>query len=120
MSNDPAPTIFCTLYLFGRLGAQRALRAPLPAAMQRHRLQGTLLLAQKGIYGTIAGTSAAIDALLERLHAIPGWPTGATIPAKLQKNRAAKRQDRQRGCCGPACRTPAGAEVCRLLRVCNE
>jgi UPF0176 protein len=69
--------------------------APLAAACRRQGIKGTLLLAQEGINGTIAGTPAAIDAILETLRALPGCAdlevkrsTAQTMPFHRLKVRA--------------------------------
>lgn len=62
--NTAHPIVVCALYRFVRLDDYRELRVPLRAEMERHGVSGTLLLAREGINGTVAGTRAAIDALL--------------------------------------------------------
>jgi len=59
------------LYRFARLEDCAALRAPLEALCRDHGVRGTLLLAAEGINGTIAGTPAAIDAVLAHIRALP-------------------------------------------------
>ncbi|MBB1270354.1 rhodanese-related sulfurtransferase [Shewanella sp. SR44-3] len=56
--------VVCALYKFVTLPHYQALRAPLLAVMEASDIRGTLLLAQEGINGTVAGTQAAIDGLL--------------------------------------------------------
>jgi len=56
--------VVAALYRFVRIDTPEALRQPLLARMARHGIKGTLLLAPEGINGTIAGTRAAIDALV--------------------------------------------------------
>lgn len=60
------------LYRFARLQDPHALRAPLLALARREGVRGTLLLAREGVNGTVAGTPAALDALLAHLRALPG------------------------------------------------
>lgn len=55
--------IVSALYKFVSLGEYRELREPLLDFMKLHKLKGTLLLAEEGINGTVAGTREAIDAL---------------------------------------------------------
>jgi len=55
------------LYRFVSLPDHAALQAPLLAEMKAQGIQGTLLLADEGINGTIAGSDDAIDALLSWL-----------------------------------------------------
>jgi len=68
MNSTAEPIIVCALYRFVRLDDHRALRAPLLAVMEQQHVCGTLLLAREGINGTVAGTRAAIDALLDWLR----------------------------------------------------
>jgi UPF0176 protein len=56
--------VVCALYKFVTLPHYESLRAPLLAVMEASEIRGTLLLAQEGINGTVAGTQAAIDGLL--------------------------------------------------------
>ena len=55
-------------YRFVRVGDADAVRSDLKQALARLELSGTLLVAPEGINGTLAGTEAAIDALLDILH----------------------------------------------------
>lgn len=59
-----APIVVCALYRFVRLNDFEQLRAPLLQLMLDQNIVGTLLLAQEGINGTVAGSRSAIDALL--------------------------------------------------------
>jgi UPF0176 protein len=59
------------LYRFARLEDCAALRAPLETLCREQGVRGTLLLAAEGINGTIAGTPAAIDAVLAHIRALP-------------------------------------------------
>jgi UPF0176 protein len=56
--------VVCALYKFVTLPHYGSLRAPLLAVMEASDIRGTLLLAQEGINGTVAGTQEAIDGLL--------------------------------------------------------
>ncbi|NQZ83522.1 MAG: rhodanese-related sulfurtransferase [Colwellia sp.] len=58
----------CALYKFVRLENFEALKAPLLASMENNNVKGTLLLAQEGINGTIAGIKHDIDAVLDFLR----------------------------------------------------
>ena len=63
----------CALYHFTRFDDPAALRGPLLDLCQREGITGTLLLAQEGINGTVAGpTAAAIDRLVAHINALPG------------------------------------------------
>ena len=61
----------CALYHFVKLPHYAALQSPLLARMQDTGVRGTLLLAEEGINGTVAGTQAAIDDLLAYLTEMP-------------------------------------------------
>ena len=69
------PVVVAALYHFARLSGHEALQEPLAELCDRMGTKGTLLLAREGINGTIAGSRAAIDAVLAHLHAIPGLET---------------------------------------------
>jgi UPF0176 protein len=69
---DTAAYVACALYKFVVLSDFQALREPLLQQMRDHQVFGTLLLAQEGINGTIAGTQAAIDRVLAWLAEQPG------------------------------------------------
>jgi len=56
------------LYQFVSLPDFRELREPLRAFCDAQGIKGTLLLAREGINGTVAGTEAAIDALVDELR----------------------------------------------------
>ena len=58
----------CALYKFVRLENFEALKAPLLASMENNNVKGTLLLAQEGINGTIAGIKHDLDAVLDFLR----------------------------------------------------
>ena len=60
--------VVCALYKFVSLPHFESLREPLLSMMEQAEIKGTLLLASEGINGTVAGTQAAIDALLAWLN----------------------------------------------------
>ncbi|MDO5621256.1 MAG: rhodanese-related sulfurtransferase [Paracoccus sp. (in: a-proteobacteria)] len=60
------------LYHFTRFPDPAALRGPLLAVAEAGGVKGTLLLAQEGINGTIAGPRDGIDAILAHIRALPG------------------------------------------------
>ena len=62
----------CALYHFTRFEDPDALRGPLLALCEDAAITGTLLLAQEGINGTVAGSGAAIDRLLAHIRGLPG------------------------------------------------
>lgn len=57
--------VVAALYKFVSLPDYVALREPLLETLLQHSIKGTLLLAEEGINGTVSGTRAAIDALLD-------------------------------------------------------
>ncbi|MEM6645511.1 MAG: rhodanese-related sulfurtransferase [Bacteroidota bacterium] len=63
--------VVAALYKFVRLPDYRDLREPLKAQLRLNDVKGTLLLAEEGINGTIAGPRAGIDAVLGWLRADP-------------------------------------------------
>ncbi len=63
--------VVCALYKFVSLPDFRQLRQPLFNMMESHQIKGTLLLAREGINGTIAGSRAAIDTLINWLKSDP-------------------------------------------------
>ncbi|MEM7780518.1 MAG: rhodanese-related sulfurtransferase [Pseudomonadota bacterium] len=60
------------LYRFTPFEDPAALRAPLLAACEEAGVKGTLLLANEGINGTIAGSDNAIAAVLDHIRTLPG------------------------------------------------
>ena len=59
--------VVCALYKFVNLENFQALRQPLQDLMENAQIRGTLLLANEGINGTVAGPRQAIDQLLKWL-----------------------------------------------------
>ncbi len=66
------PVRVAALYQFTRFDDPAALRGPLLDLCVARGVKGTLLLAREGINGTIAGSDAAIDAVLAHVRALPG------------------------------------------------
>ena len=64
--------IVAALYHFARFPDPASLRGPLQALCDQHAIKGSLLLAQEGINGTIAGTRTGIDAVLAHIRTLPG------------------------------------------------
>ncbi len=64
--------IVATFYKFVQISNIEARRKQLLAFCQEKEIKGTILLAQEGINGTIAGEKNAIAATLDFLHSIPG------------------------------------------------
>ena len=67
MSLDAPSTQVAALYRFVRLEDYENLRSPLLAFCEARGIRGTLLLAEEGINGTIAGTAQAISEVLAYL-----------------------------------------------------
>ncbi len=61
--------VVAALYQFVELPDYRTIRSPLLDTCMSHGLRGTLLLAEEGINGTIAGTREGIDAVKQWLDA---------------------------------------------------
>ncbi len=66
------PICVAALYHFTRFDDAPAIRATLADACKTHGIKGTLLIAREGINGTIAGTDAAIAAILDTIGKLPG------------------------------------------------
>lgn len=66
-----AEYLVAALYKFVHLPDFRKMREPLLAQCEAQEVKGTLLLAEEGINGTIAGTEAGIRSVLAYLHADP-------------------------------------------------
>jgi UPF0176 protein len=61
--------VVAALYKFVVLKDYSALKVPILAAMKRHGVKGTMLLAEEGINGTISGSREGIDGFLKSLKA---------------------------------------------------
>ncbi|MDC1436850.1 rhodanese-related sulfurtransferase, partial [Gammaproteobacteria bacterium] len=59
--------VVCALYHFVRLDDYQDLQQPLLDIMLENHVKGTLLLASEGINGTIAGSRAGVDSVLNWL-----------------------------------------------------
>ncbi|MBV7380348.1 rhodanese-related sulfurtransferase [Maritimibacter dapengensis] len=62
----------CALYHFTRFDDPAAIRGPLLDLCLREGITGSLLLAQEGINGTVAGRREAIRVLIAHIDALPG------------------------------------------------
>ena len=72
MTDQPSPSIVvAALYKFVSLPDFHDLREPLLDSCLLAGTKGTLLLAQEGINGTIAGTRDAVDQVLAYLRSDP-------------------------------------------------
>lgn len=60
-------TVVCALYKFASLPDYEAIRQPLKDHCLEHGIRGSILLAEEGINGTVAGPRKGIDALLSYL-----------------------------------------------------
>ncbi|MGA7594803.1 MAG: hypothetical protein WCA64_06355, partial [Gallionella sp.] len=60
--------VVAAIYKFVKLSDCAALRAPLQSQCEALGITGTLLLAEEGINGTIAGTRTGIDSILTYLR----------------------------------------------------
>jgi len=63
--------VVCAMYKFVRLDTYKDLRDPLLNIMKQLNICGTLLLAEEGINGTVAGSRGSIDQLLDWLRQQP-------------------------------------------------
>ncbi|RYD60153.1 MAG: hypothetical protein EOP58_16815, partial [Sphingomonadales bacterium] len=66
------PIRVAALYQFTRLDDCAAIRATLTAVCNAEGIKGTLLIAPEGINGTIAGSDAGIEAVLDTIRTLPG------------------------------------------------
>ncbi|WP_374283597.1 rhodanese-related sulfurtransferase [Novosphingobium sp.] len=71
LESSTPPLSVAALYRFTRFDDCAALRAGIERLCREQGVRGTLLLAPEGINGTIAGTPAAIDRVLEHLRSLP-------------------------------------------------
>ena len=69
-TTQPSQTyVVCAMYKFVTLENFKDIQAPLLEVMNDNKVRGTLLLANEGINGTVAGSREGIDALLGWLKA---------------------------------------------------
>ncbi len=66
-----SPYIVAALYKFVNLPDYANLREPLLNCMLRHKVAGSLLLAEEGMNGTIAGSRGGLDAVLAHIRSDP-------------------------------------------------
>ncbi|MBA4765711.1 MAG: rhodanese-related sulfurtransferase [Erythrobacter sp.] len=69
---DHRPIRIAALYHFTRFEDPSALREELLDCAERNGVRGTLLLANEGINGTIAGSDAGIGEVLDHIRTLPG------------------------------------------------
>jgi UPF0176 protein len=65
------PIVVAALYRFVELPHYQSLRGDLERMLNEHQVRGSLLLAEEGINGTIAGSREGIDHVLAHLRSIP-------------------------------------------------
>src|SRR5215831_19806986 len=70
-SAAPAPVLVAAFYKFVALPNHKALRAAIVSVCLEHGVKGTILLAEEGINGTIAGASDAVRTVLQLLKTNP-------------------------------------------------
>lgn len=68
---ENTPIVVAALYKFAALPDFESMRQPIKAVCRDHKIQGTLLLAEEGVNGTLAGTRVGIDAMLDHLKSYP-------------------------------------------------
>jgi UPF0176 protein len=66
------PFRVAALYQFTRFDACDAIQRTLVEVCRAGAVKGTLLIAQEGINGTIAGPDAGVEAVLDAIRALPG------------------------------------------------
>jgi UPF0176 protein len=66
------PIVVAAFYKFAPLPAYRQMREPLLERCKAHNIRGSILLAEEGVNGTIAGKREDIDAVLACLREAPG------------------------------------------------
>lgn len=72
MEHSDLPICVAALYKFTPFADHGTLQAPLLGCCRAAGVKGTLLLAQEGINGTIAGSDAGIAAVLDHIRTLPG------------------------------------------------
>ena len=90
--------VVAALYRFARLDDHAALRRPLLECMLDHGVRGSLLLAAEGINGTVAGSAAGVDALLQAIAAVPqlrGFDVKFSEADEIPFNRARVKLKRE-------------------------
>lgn len=112
-----APLRVAALYRFTRFEDVASLRGPLQRICKEQSICGTLLLAPEGINGTIAGSAAGIDAVLDHIRALPDcaeldvkFSSASEVPFHRMKVRL-KREIVTMGQPGLDPRTSAGTYV---------
>jgi UPF0176 protein len=73
MSSEPAAYTVAALYRFARIADREAVRDRLEAVCAANGVRGTLLVAQEGLNGTIAGTGTGVAGVIAAIHGLPGF-----------------------------------------------
>lgn len=79
-------TVVCALYRFVTLDNYQQIQAPLLNLMQANNIKGTLLLANEGINGTVAGSREEINKLIDWLKSDPRLSNLTTKESFTQDN----------------------------------
>lgn len=70
------PYVVAALYKFADFPDYKEFQPKLLTCCKKHKVYGTLLLAEEGINGTIAGTREGIDAVMLLIHTHPAFKEG--------------------------------------------
>jgi UPF0176 protein len=70
--NAHLPITVAALYRFAVFGDIAAVQAPLAELCQQQSIKGTILIANEGINGTIAGSAAGVAQVIAHIRALPG------------------------------------------------
>ena len=86
------------LYHFTRFADPAALKPALLELCQHHEVKGTLLLAQEGVNGTIAGSRTGIDAVIAHLRSLPGcdrleWKEATSITPPFHRMKVRLKRE---------------------------
>ena len=81
-ARSPGPVQVAAFYRFAPLANRHGLRQELLSLGQGYDLRGTVLLAEEGVNGTISGSPAGVEALLQRLRRESGFEA---LEAKLHR-----------------------------------
>ena len=96
-SEGMAPFAVAAFYQFGALPHYRDVQAPLRDTCARLGVKGIALLADEGVNGTMAGSRAAMEEVLETIHRLTGfkkidhkWSSAKEMPFLRLKVRLKK------------------------------
>ncbi|MEL6556036.1 MAG: hypothetical protein AAFQ63_21635, partial [Cyanobacteria bacterium J06621_11] len=79
-----------TFYKFVALSDYAELQQPIKEVCESHAVKGTILLAEEGINGTIAGSKAGVDEVLTYIQSDARWQTLDIKESTAQKPPFAK------------------------------